>query len=315
MANLLERVQNVFDNHQDHDRENVRQQGYQQALYETRDALLGSVLAIKDDWSNELARNRSDSHAAIHAKYEARVHGLNDAFAVLRQSEPGITTQLTPDELRESATRQAQSRTYEAPERSNSPYQYSYAATRQQLEAEYLQRETGEAKQQFIHDVSAVANRHLGTPYPSDDRAAGIRQATVDWAHQHNEHLVLSRGAERPILSPDQYQAGYDSMKETLDRKLEAWQSASQQSGGTPSKEMERQTVHDMALEASRNVRDNWGDRGRGPERLDDPDYDRGSRKGLMDWSHEQNHRLVQEQQRARSEELSRPGQEHGIWY
>ena len=193
MANVLERVQNVFDNHQDRDRENVRQQGHQQALYETRDALLGSALAIKDDWSNELARNRTDSHAAIHAKYEARVQGLNDAFAVLRQSDPGITTQISPDEFRQSATRQAQARTYEAPERSNSPYQYAYAATRQQLEAEYLQRETGDARQQFIQEATTVANRHLGTPYPSDDRAAGIRQATVDWAHEYNERLLFSR--------------------------------------------------------------------------------------------------------------------------
>ncbi len=78
---------------------------------------------------------------------------------------------------------------------------------------------------------------------------------------------------------------------------------------------MERRAARDMAIEASQSVRDNWGDRGRGPERLDDPDFDRGSRMALMDWSHEHNHRLVQEQQRARSEELSRSGQEYGISY
>ena len=117
MANLLERVQNVFDNHQDRERQQAQQEGYQQALYQTRDALIGSALTLKEDWSNELARNRSESHAGIHARYEARVQGLNDAFAVLRQGEPGITTQLNPDEFRESATRQAQARRYEAPER------------------------------------------------------------------------------------------------------------------------------------------------------------------------------------------------------
>lgn len=315
MANLLERVQNVFDNHQDRDSENAREQAYRQALYETRDALLGSAVGLKDDWSNELTRTRTDSHPSIHARYEARVQGLNDDFAVLHQGEPGITTQLSPEEFRESATRQAQARSYEAPERQHSPYHYAYAATRQQLDTEYTQREARESKHEFIDNVTAAANRHLGIPYPSDDRQAGIRQATVDWAHEHNPELLFARGAQRPILNHDQYQAGYDSMKETLDRKWEAWQSASQQSRVTPSKEMERQAACDMALEASRSVRDNWGDRGRGPERLDDPDFDCGSRKALMDWSHEHNHRHVQEQQRARGEELSRSGQEYGISY
>ncbi len=225
MANLLERVQNVFDNHQDRDRENTRQQGYHQALYDARDALLASAVALKEDWSNELSRNQSESHASINARYEARVQGLNDAFAVLRQAEPGITTQLNPEDFRESATRHAQARSYEAPERQHSPYHYAYAATRQQLDTDYTQREASESKQQFIENVTSAANRHLGTPYPSDDRAAGIRQATVDWAHEHNPEVLFARGAQPPILNYDQYQAGYDSMKEVLDRKWEAWQS------------------------------------------------------------------------------------------
>ncbi len=96
MASLLERIQNVFDNHQDLQRERIRQEGHQQALYQTRDALLGSAVLLKDDWSQELTRTRSESHAGIHARYEARIQGLNDAFSVLRQSQPGITTQLIP---------------------------------------------------------------------------------------------------------------------------------------------------------------------------------------------------------------------------
>lgn len=96
MASLLERVQNVFDNHQDVERERVRQEGYRAALTETRDALLGSALALKNEWASELARSRSESHASGHARYEARVQGLNDAFATLRQAAPGITTQLQP---------------------------------------------------------------------------------------------------------------------------------------------------------------------------------------------------------------------------
>ena len=70
-----------------------------------------------------------------------------------------------------------------------------------------------------------------------------------------------------------------------------------------------------LRLQASQNVRENWGDRGRGPERLNDPDYDRGQRKAIMDWSHEQNHRLAVEQQRAIRQELTREVHEYGITY
>jgi hypothetical protein len=311
MASLLERIQNVFDNHQDSERERVRHEGYQQALYQTRDALLGSAIAVKDDWSNEMARSRSESHAGIHARYEARLQGLNDAFSVLRQSEPGITTQLNPDEFRESATRHAQARSYQTMELGHSQYHLAYASTRDQLDAEFARRETTDAKQHFIQHVGGTADRHLITPYP-DDREAGIRQATVDWANQHDERRLLVRGAERPILNHDQYQAGYEYMKESLDRRLEAWHSAT---GVAHSNETERQAVRNIALQASQGVRDNWGDRGRGPERLDDPDYDRGSRKVIIEWSHEHNHRLAVEQQRAMRQELTREVHEYGISY
>jgi hypothetical protein len=101
-------------------------------------------------------------------------------------------------------------------------------------------------------------------------------------------------------------------MKESLDRTLEAWHNST----GVPhSKETERQAVRDIALQASQGVRDNWGDRGRGPERLDDPDYDRGSRKAIIEWSHEHNHGLVAEQQKAMRQELTREVHEYGISY
>ena len=246
MASLRERVQNVFDDHQGAERERARQEGYQQALYQTRDALLGSALTLKDEWAGELARSRTESHVTVHARYEARVQGLNDAFAALRQGEPGITTQLDPREFRESATRQAQSRSHLSPE---------------------------------LH---------------------------------HDHDLVFARGAHRPILDPDQYRAGYDAMKETLDRTLDAWHRSA---GVEHSRETERQAVHDMALQASEGVRRNWGDRGRGPEQVNHPDCDRGQRKALMDWSHEHNHRLAVEQQRAREFERTRDMQEYGISY
>jgi hypothetical protein len=315
MASLLERIQNVFDNHQDLNRDRVRQEGYQQALYQTRDALLGSAVLLKDDWSDELVRSRSESHAGVHARYEARVQGLNDAFSVLRQSEPGITTQLNADEFRESAVRQAQARTYGVPELQHSPYQYAYAATRQQLDMDFGHRENDRAKQQFIDDVAVSAQRHLASRYPTEDREAGERQATVDWAHQHKPELLLARGAERPIVDHDQYRAGYDAMKETLDRKFDAWHGTARNSQVASSKDTERQVVHDIALQASEGVRENSGDRGRGPERLNDPDYDRGQRKAIMDWSHEQNHRLAVDQQRAIRQEPAREVHEYGITY
>jgi hypothetical protein len=104
-------------------------------------------------------------------------------------------------------------------------------------------------------------------------------------------------------------------MRERLDRKLDAWSVAGRESQVTLSKDTERQAVHDLALQASQGVRENWGDRGRGPERLNDPDYDRGQRKAIMDWSHEQNHRPAVDQQRAVRQELTREVHEYGITY
>jgi hypothetical protein len=312
MATLLERVQNVFDNHQDGEREQARQEGYQQALYQARDALLGSALHLKNEWTNELARTPSQSQQQVHARYEARIQGLNDAFTALRQSEPGITTQVNPDEFREAATRQAPGRNYQAPELGNSPYHLAYAATWRQLDTEFARSETTEARQQLIEQTTMAANRHLVTPYPADDREAGVRQATVDWAHRHDDGRELRLGSERPILDSDQYRAGYGARHEALERELDAWLISNRVSA---SKDTERQAVHDMAIQASQSVRDSWGDRGRGPERFTDPDYDRGQRKAIMDWSHQHNQRLAAEQHRAMREERTREVHEYGISY
>ena len=312
MASLLERVQNVFDNHQDWERERARQEGYQQALYQARDAMLGSALQLKNEWTSELSRTPSQSQPQVHARYEARIQGLNDAFAALRQSEPGITTQVNPDEFREAATRQAHSLNYETPDLGNSPYHLAYAVTRHQLETEFARSETTEARQQLIEQTTMAANRYLVTPYPADDREAGIRQATVDWAHRHDDRRELRVGFERPILDPDPYQAGYRATYEALERKLDAWLTSNSVS---PSKDTERQAVHDIAIGASQSVRDNWGDRGSGPERLQDPDYDRGQRKAIMDWSHQQNQRIAAEPHRAMREERTREVHEYGISY
>lgn len=105
MADLFDRIRNVYDDHQDRDRQQARQQGYQAALYETRDALLASALRTQQQWHEELkASGRDVNHEAIHAKYAARIQGLNDAFAVLRQGDPGITTELDIEQFKQNAT-------------------------------------------------------------------------------------------------------------------------------------------------------------------------------------------------------------------
>jgi hypothetical protein len=104
MADFLDRIRNVYDDHQDRDRQRARQEGYQAALHETRDALLSSALATHQQWHQELlAAGPGADYEAIRAKYAARDQGLNDAFAALRQGGPGITTQLDVEQFQQSA--------------------------------------------------------------------------------------------------------------------------------------------------------------------------------------------------------------------
>jgi hypothetical protein len=105
MANLLERIRNVYDDHQDRERLQARQEGHQAALRETRDALLSSALAMQHEWRQELRAAGPNGHQeAIHTKYAARLQGLNDAFAALRQGDPGITTQLDTEQFKQTVT-------------------------------------------------------------------------------------------------------------------------------------------------------------------------------------------------------------------
>jgi hypothetical protein len=106
---------------------------------------------------------------------------------------------------------------------------------------------------------------------------------------------VSARVSARRYRDIDQteYEAGYQYMRERLDHDLQCARSRipvefdSQQT-----LILEKGSVHEIAVRASHGVRDNWGDRGRGPERLDHPDFDCGQRKAIMDWSHQHNHRL-----------------------
>ena len=50
MADFLDRIRNLYDDHQDRERQQARQEGYQAALHETRDGLLASALATQQHW-------------------------------------------------------------------------------------------------------------------------------------------------------------------------------------------------------------------------------------------------------------------------
>lgn len=129
MADFLNRLRNVYDDHQDRERQQARQEGYQTALRETRDVLLSSALAAKQQWRHEVqTAGPNASPEAIHAKYTARLQGLNDAFAALRQGDSGITTQLDVEQFKQSATGRAPYRYQEhslADNRTDRGYEYS----------------------------------------------------------------------------------------------------------------------------------------------------------------------------------------------
>jgi hypothetical protein len=71
--------------------------------------LLGKVLELQHSYQDELAVAAGpEARNAIHASYAARFEGINDAFTVLRQAEPGITTKIDGEELRRDAERHAE---------------------------------------------------------------------------------------------------------------------------------------------------------------------------------------------------------------
>ena len=128
MAELFDRIRNVYDDHQDRERQQARHEGYQAALHETRDALMSAALATHQQWREEVqAAGPNANHEAIHAKYAARVQGLNDAFAALRQGDPGITTQLDVEQFKQSVTDRVRYQRHEqtlADSRSERGYEY-----------------------------------------------------------------------------------------------------------------------------------------------------------------------------------------------
>lgn len=108
------------------------------------------------------------------------------------------------------------------------------------------------------------------------------------------------------ISDREQFESGYNYRRESLDQTLENWRSARE----NHSVESERLAVREVAIRASQNVRGNWGDRGAGPERLEHPEFDRGQRQAILDWSHEHNQRLL-----ALEREKSRRAEAYGYGF
>jgi hypothetical protein len=119
MASLWERAQNLVDDHQDRQSSAEAANQKAQVLGQTRDALLAKVLEVQHSYREELATTKEpDNRKEVHSNYAARLEGLNDAFTVLRQSDPGITTKIDVEQFRKDAERhveqqQARVRFYE----------------------------------------------------------------------------------------------------------------------------------------------------------------------------------------------------------
>jgi hypothetical protein len=119
MASLWERAQNLVDDHQDRQASAEAANQKAQVLGQTRDDLLAKVIEVQHSYREDLAAAKQlETRKEVHSNYAARLEGLNDAFAVLRQSEPGITTKIDVDQYRKDAERyveqqQARVRFYE----------------------------------------------------------------------------------------------------------------------------------------------------------------------------------------------------------
>jgi hypothetical protein len=100
---------------------------------------------------------------------------------------------------------------------------------------------------------------------------------------------------EQRLQREAQQQEGYAIGKEDLERRYNRQLDANPQATA----EEKRQMVHDVAVNYSRSIKDNVGDRGRGWERIESRDFETGQRKALMEFSHNNNHELRLQQEQA----------------
>ncbi len=87
MADLLERIRHVWDDHQERDKEiAVRQEGEK-----FRDQILSHALELKGEWSK---RYTEQGYEEIHDHYHGRLEGLNLALKQLHAVAPHVDAQL-----------------------------------------------------------------------------------------------------------------------------------------------------------------------------------------------------------------------------
>lgn len=98
----------------------------------------------------------------------------------------------------------------------------------------------------------------------------------------------------------DRYSRGYDKMRNNLDKQMDT--SAEQF-------DTRREAVHYLAAQASDMIRDKWVPTGEGITWTGNSDKVAreeisGMRMAINDWSHEHNHRLLQEQRQSQGMRL-----------
>lgn len=102
MARLLDRVRNLFDDHQEARLGTVRQQTAEQV----RDQLLGQALLLKQSWTDELTRSLTDGdRASISTNFRARLETINVALDAVRQIHPAIGARIDVDHFQGLAAR------------------------------------------------------------------------------------------------------------------------------------------------------------------------------------------------------------------
>jgi hypothetical protein len=127
-----------------------------------------------------------------------------------------------------------------------------------------------------------------------NDLVVIVREDLLDEGYGAEYNLVWEEAAYRTKRELEEsapareYQEGYRYQRQVLGSKLSGIANI------TLDPTEQRQLVHDIAIGQSKAVANDFGDRGRGLEHIMSPEYDRGRREAIMEWSHEHNHRLIQ---------------------
>lgn len=149
----------------------------------------------------------------------------------------------------------------------------------EQRAAEYGQN--WNVRQAFDEDLRDIRRQFPDETYQQSIKHAVERiTAEIQAAREHD----LNQTQERQ-------RAGYDQAHRIMDQEYDVRRIANPEATAAE----KRQFVHDIAIQYSNSVRDNVGDRGRGWERIEHPDFETGERRAIRDWSHEHNHSLLQE--------------------